>query len=276
MAINQRWFHATYMGISSASLCLSSFQIAHVDFNWKLISLVAVMTSLTYLIYWNWVEMLHDKIGIHWNAIPKVIFRKPLLFFSFVTIGFILVLVMPIRYSILCTVLIGSYFLLPYVSNILFGSRMTGFFKTCSLALIWALVTTLLPLPETQEMRGLFLLLFQRFFFMMPLSILYDQKDREVDCRKGRYTMATIFSDKMLYFFHAICLLFYLIISLKMHSVKMASLFTLILPFFLLLISLSIMSFVELKKNWVYYLAVDGLMIYSPLLGYIGSFYLPL
>jgi len=142
------------------------------------------------------------------------------------------------------------------------------FDKTVFLALSWTYVTTILPLLINGAPITAAHLLFciNRFYFIFAICILFDLRDREADRQEGIKTMVTQFdlpSINRLYW-GSIAVFFCTALALLFHF-PIPSVVALLLPG--LVLAARYRWFKENTSDYVYYILLDGLMIFSlPLL----------
>jgi 1,4-dihydroxy-2-naphthoate octaprenyltransferase len=140
--------------------------------------------------------------------------------------------------------------------------------KTVFLALSWTYVTTILPLLISGSPVTAAHLLFctNRFYFIYVICILFDLRDREADRQEGIKTMVTQFdlpSINRLYW-GSIAVFFCTALALLFHF-PIPSVVALLLPG--LVLAARYRWFKENTSDYVYYILLDGLMIFSlPLL----------
>jgi 4-hydroxybenzoate polyprenyltransferase len=140
--------------------------------------------------------------------------------------------------------------------------------KTVFLALSWTYVTTILPLliSGTPVKAAHLLFCTNRFYFIYAICILFDLRDREADRQEGIKTMVTQFdlpSINRLYW-GSIAVFFCTALALLFHF-PIPSVVALLLPG--LVLAARYRWFKENTSDYVYYILLDGLMIFSlPLL----------
>ncbi len=76
------------------------------------------------------------------------------------------------------------------------GLRSIPAVKPVLLALTWSLVTVLFPLITSWNSNTDFILLLQRFLFMLTICIIYNLRDVETDKRHGVVTIAIMVGEK--------------------------------------------------------------------------------
>ena len=132
----------------------------------------------------------------------------------------------------------------------------------------WTYVTALLPIlieaPSITKKDILFCT--GQFFFIYSICILFDFRDREDDRSAGIRSMITFFNERGIDILFGISITIFFIASLLLKQTGMPwiNIIILLIPA-LLLISL----YKYAKKNfsdYLYYLVLDGLMMFSGLL----------
>lgn len=91
--------------------------------------------------------------------------------------------------------------------------------KTVYLAMVWTIVTTMLPmwLNEIETPERFWWFLGHRFFLLLAICILFDQRDLHIDQQKGVRSMATLVNQKTLYSIFIMSLLIAGIMALGIH-----------------------------------------------------------
>ena len=140
--------------------------------------------------------------------------------------------------------------------------------KTLFLAFVWVYVTTVLPLiiQGAQWHPSFVLFIASRFFFIYSLCIIFDYRDRKDDRMQGIKSLITLLDDKGIdrLFWTAIILFFLTSFALSGYHYPAFYIFLLVIPG---LIVASIYR--ETKRNSsddLYYIVLDGLMMFSGLL----------
>jgi 4-hydroxybenzoate polyprenyltransferase len=140
--------------------------------------------------------------------------------------------------------------------------------KTFFLACVWVYVTTVLPLiiQGAQWQPSFVLFIASRFFFTYALCIIFDYRDRKADRMQGIKTLITQLDDKGIdrLFWASIVLFFLTSFALARYHYPAFYIFLLVIPG---LIVASIYR--ETKRNssdYLYYIVLDGLMMFSGLL----------
>ena len=139
--------------------------------------------------------------------------------------------------------------------------------KTIFLALIWAYVTSALPvLMEDAFSKKAILFFIGQFFFIYAICILFDFRDRENDKAEGIRSMITYFNETGINILFTISVTIFVVLGLLLRQTGVAwiNIIVLLIPAFLL-ISLYKYS----KRNfsdYLYYFILDGLMMFSGLL----------
>lgn len=145
--------------------------------------------------------------------------------------------------------------------------------KTFFLALVWAHVTTVLPLlvSDREWTTAFSLFSASRFFLIYAICILFDYRDREYDRQLGIRSLITWFSEKGITRLFLLSMLAFLgfTVSLLQWGISLQTIVLLLIPG---AITISLYKFA--KRNFsdmLYYFVLDGLMALSAFL----SLFLP-
>ena len=76
------------------------------------------------------------------------------------------------------------------------GLRAIPAVKGILLALAWSMVTVVFPLINDWNWNTHFILLLQRFLFMLAICIIYNLRDVDMDRKHGVVTIASMFGEK--------------------------------------------------------------------------------
>ena len=139
--------------------------------------------------------------------------------------------------------------------------------KTIFLALIWAYVTSALPvLLEDALSKKAVLFFIGQFFFIYAICILFDFRDRENDKADGIRSMITYFSESGINVLFVISAAVFIVLCFLLRQTGIAwnNIMILLIPA-LLLIGL----YNYAKRNlsdYLYYFVLDGMMMLSGLL----------
>ncbi len=140
--------------------------------------------------------------------------------------------------------------------------------KTIYLASVWTYVTTVLPILVSDNSFNTLDLFFcgGRFFLIYCICILFDYRDREQDKKEGIRSFITYFNEKGIDRLFVISfLLFVLFTSLLIF-------YKIIIPYIIMLLIPGLivaLLYQQAKKNhsdYLYYIVLDGLMMFSSLL----------
>ena len=142
--------------------------------------------------------------------------------------------------------------------------------KTIFLALIWAYVTSGLPvLVEDAFSNRAVLFFIGQFFFIYAICILFDFRDREDDKADGIRSMITYFDETGINFLFIISITIFIALSLWLRQTGIAwtNIILLLTPAFLLI---SLYKYAKRNfSDYLYYFVLDGLMMLSGLLLWI-------
>ncbi len=139
--------------------------------------------------------------------------------------------------------------------------------KTIFLAMIWAYVTSFMPVLVENDISIKPILFFiGQFFFIYAICILFDFRDKDDDKAEGIRSMITYFDERGINILFIISILVFTIICLflKTMGIEWINILLLLSPAFILA-----GLFQYAKKNfsdYLYYFILDGLMMLSALL----------
>lgn len=139
--------------------------------------------------------------------------------------------------------------------------------KTIFLALIWAYVTSLLPvLIENAITEKAILFFIGQFFLIYAICILFDFRDREDDKAEGIRSMITYFDERKINVLFAISVIIFVVLTLLLlkYGLPWINIMLLLIPAALL-----VALYKYAKRNfsdYLYYFVLDGLMMISGLL----------
>jgi hypothetical protein len=140
--------------------------------------------------------------------------------------------------------------------------------KTIFLAFVWMYATTILPIIISgNEWRpGSIVFVFNRFFLIYSICILFDYRDRMDDKVAGIRSMITYLSEKGINILFACAMTIFVLSSLLLlhYNYSTRSVIFLLIPGFL---TAALYNYA--KQNFTdlfFYLALDGLMMLSALL----------
>jgi hypothetical protein len=139
--------------------------------------------------------------------------------------------------------------------------------KTAFLTLVWTYVTAILPLVVNTNKWSItqHLYIFNRFYLIYSICILFDNRDKESDRLQGIKNLVTNLTDK------GIGVLFW--ISMSVTLLSNIAIFYLLpfneaITFFIPLLILALLNFPinKTESDYYYYFLLDGLMMLSGLL----------
>lgn len=140
--------------------------------------------------------------------------------------------------------------------------------KTLFLAFVWTYVTTVLPLIIQGAHWNVAFVLYtaSRFFFIYSLCILFDYRDRNDDRMQGIKSLITMLDDKGIdrLFWMSLTAFFLTSFALAFFHYPAFYIFLLVVPGLILAA-----IYKEVKRNFsddLYYIVLDGLMMFSGLL----------
>ncbi|MEP7168802.1 MAG: hypothetical protein ABI855_05480 [Bacteroidota bacterium] len=171
---------------------------------------------------------------------------------------------------------------MPFTRN---NQRIKGFrnilvFKNIFLAAVWAAATAWLPLiSKSGELHPLDLtfICLKRFFFVLPLCMVFDVRDQYSDLKNNVRTLPNQIGINATKNFAFLSMLFFVMVVF-LHKKSMEALASPLMDFSIplyisaFITSVFIFMINESKKNLYYILVIDGSMILQFLLVYIFIF----
>jgi 4-hydroxybenzoate polyprenyltransferase len=143
--------------------------------------------------------------------------------------------------------------------------------KTFFLTFVWVYVTTVLPLivAGAPWQPSFYLFTFSRFFLIYGICILFDYRDREDDKTQGIRSLITQLSERGIgwLFWTSMAGFFLSNLALAFYHYPAYYLFLLLIPGMI-----TCGLYREAKRNFsddLYYIVLDGLMMFSGLLMFI-------
>ncbi|MBI1779764.1 MAG: UbiA family prenyltransferase [Sphingobacteriales bacterium] len=183
--------------------------------------------------------------------------------------------------------LISFYFLIHYWLWIITGAIVAGLYtapkipgkvstflrkiaiaKTIYLALAWTYVTAVLPLIISRQHINFHSIAFilHRYFFIYALCILFDYRDRDEDIGQGIRSLITMLNEKGIKVLFYVSLVSGILMALFFYGIYSPSLKGILLCIPLLILAMLYNSIKKNKNDYLYYFAIDGLMLLSFLL----------
>lgn len=152
----------------------------------------------------------------------------------------------------------------PYFRSL----RKVAIGKTIFLALVWMYVTTMLPVIIASERFSIPVILFVvgRFFFIYAICIMFDFRDRADDQAAGIRSMVTWFSERGVnrLFFASLVIFAICTVLLGYYGFSVVTISLLLIPG---VIAGAVYNYAKTNfSDYLYYLMLDGLMMFSALL----------
>lgn len=267
--------HSVFVSICAAALTLHSAILLSVQPDFRLLALVFFCTLLSYNAYWmisrNSAEERPRKLWSKMDTpglILLVISLAGILYF-FSQVWF---LWLPAAIAALLTV---SYFL-----PVIFRSRTSVFqnagpVKTILLAVTWSFVTVRLAVPADTFIPGniMWVIMFQRFLFMLMLCIIFDFRDIKIDRVLHLHSLATNVSKTVLDVIFLLSLSGFMVISFFLHPRLLCSIHTPVSVFSGLAAGALYLLARRPRGYFYYYFLVDGMMLLLASSSLICSFF---
>ncbi len=266
--------HSIFIAFCAVGLTLQTYQLLQVKQEWYVYGFVFFATLLSYNVYWLLSAYFYQTTSNHLSTLKKEAIK---LFLVGVAIPAILYCFIAVHFNIgaiIIVILFSSLYFLPIIPFRVFKfSFSIGIFKTIILALVWTLVTALLPLQKAlyELNKAELLLMVNRFIFMLLLCIIFDTRDIKIDQVRGQESLATYFNPKTLFYVVwslVICLIllnnYYAFngINFKQSASLQISLLATVIGY----------KYSTTARGYIfYYFFIDGLMLFSALATFIAS-----
>ncbi len=263
-------FSNLFIAICAVLMLQHTFHfILHQPTNLSLAGLVFSATICSYSFHW-WLTQ-HSELPsprIQWVKKYKIIHF--ILFFA--GLAGSVYFFWPLRRHwiwIFAAVLATFIYSSPKIPHPLFRRlRKFAYGKTIFLALVWMYVTTVLPLAVSGAGWDKISLSFAagRFFYIYPICILFDYRDREDDRATGIRSLITYLDERGIRWLFYASLVIYLICSLLLlaYGIGLLPVTLLLVPAFILawIYPLALRNFSDI----FYYFVLDGLMVLPSIL----------
>jgi hypothetical protein len=146
--------------------------------------------------------------------------------------------------------------------------------KTIFLSAVWTHSTVVLPLvmSETEWMSAHFIFVFNRFFFIYAICILFDYRDRIEDKKEGIKSLITHLPERGIdiLFWSSIFISAVTSVFLSRQGFPLIDVTALLIP---IIIVALLYDYSKNKPNdYLYYFILDGLMMFSALLIFLFHF----
>ena len=265
--------HSIFIAICAVALCYQTALLLHIDLPLYLYAFVFCSTICSYNFYWLLSgysfsdQPLRMFLKKRFSNLLVMIIAASGLLFSVVKIPGVFPEI------ILATLLTLLYAvpLLPLKISVI--ARKAGLLKTILLAFTWAFITVYLPyqFAVNGNWYTMFLLLINRFLFMLMLCIIFDARDTKVDKIRGLQSLTTILSSKTVKQIMSVIFAAYLLngIVLRVYYHEIPQIAAILISG----VFTAIVYLLSLKKQgyFFYYFVVDGLMLFSALAAYVAS-----
>ena len=259
------------MGVCSISLSFFSSLLTHYSLSPLLYLALGLATFSVYQLYWLFAECINEKIGLFALVKNNIRFISFLTFFlAFSLFLFLQFQLVNVVFTIL-VIFIFIYFYLSKSRHFELNYVLKGFVKTVLLAIIWTIATSIFPFTAFELTGKIFTApTLHRFLFMLILSVLFDIRDKNSDNNAGRKTIATVLTERQVNLVLFCMLSIFIFISLFVLPINNQGgiIMCKMLEFTPVLLCLA--PLFRLKLERYYYWAIDGLMIYTPLVFYIS------
>jgi 4-hydroxybenzoate polyprenyltransferase len=234
-----------------------------------LMGFVFSATICSYSFHWYLTsESLVESPRIEWLRKHRV-FHLVLSILGFIGSAIFFFYLLPHWYWLAISAVITFLYSAPKIPHPYFRAlRKVAIGKTIFLALVWMYVTTMLPVIIAGASFSVPVTLFvvSRFFFIYAICIMFDFRDRADDKAAGILSMITLFSEKGVDWLFFMSLAIFASCTIVLHYYNF-SFFNIILLLSPGLIAAAVYNYAKSNfSDYLYYLVLDGLMMFSALL----------
>jgi hypothetical protein len=262
--INFCLFSNLYIALTAVLLCCGTFRYFQQPFSFLFLFFIFSATLSSYNLHWYLTTHKSHSPRIIWTTENKPI----LLIFSLLSsiICFVsFIFLEKIRFEIVALALLTLLYSAPKIPIAMMKKISgVGFGKTFYLAIVWTLVTVLLPLLNAAMPlnTAVFLFATHQCLFLLAVCALFDFRDQKEDAGISNWVTYMTKKQITVSIFLLFCL-FITFIFLIEHPIDNAAI-KLTLPFLLLMVTLPFS--LRTKNDYWFYVFLDGLMLLSGLL----------
>ncbi len=265
--------HSIFIALCALALCFQTATLLHFEVDYYLYAFVFFATLCSYNFYW-----MLGSYGLARTS-PSAFIRKHatnIFFFAIAFAGIVFCLLqLPqlFPYAAIAVALTLLYAVPLMPVKALHFTRRAGFMKPVLLSFTWAYVTVYIPYSQSEiiSVNMMWLLLLNRFLFMLMLCIIFDTRDQQLDKIRGLHSLATDVKASTLKYIMLAIFIGYIVngIFLRVYFDDIAQLIAL---FITGLVTLIVYRYSQKKQGYFfYYFLVDGMMLFSALATYVAS-----
>lgn len=257
-------FTSTFISACASLMTYQVIKTFRLEYNYSHFYYFVFFATVTaYNFHWYFTnDSQSDKSRTQWSFKNRKIH---LLFFIIGLIGSTYQFISLSHYfiPILISILLAFFYTAPKIPVWIFKHlKKVASGKTLYLTLTWVYVTTVLPLLLHTELgiENYIYFILYRFFYIYPICILFDYRDRESDKEQGIKTFLNYYNERMVDFVffasNTLCIFFTTIHLINTpFEIKSIALYA---PSVILL--LIYRSSKQWKSDYLYYFFLDGLL----------------
>lgn len=274
-----RWLHfilshSIFISLCAVALCFQTYVLLGLKPDYLIYLLVFSCTLCSYNAYWLLSKFHFNKTLPFSKFIIRNFSNLVLVLLSSIAVLFCMIYVPGVVGFLAVAGMLTVFYTLPlWPGSSLKPATSLGFIKTLLLALTWTYVTIVIPAREKMgEIDQAFTLLFAtRFFFMLMLCSIFDNRDSHFDKLRGLKSLATDVSSHTLHkiMIGSFCL--YIIFGIALRSYLDSGAQT--IAFLLTGVTVLLVYLLSLKKQdyIFYYFVVDGMMLFSATATFVAA-----
>jgi len=266
-------FGNIHISLCAVVMCAYTFFVFRLEPDVTFLIFVLFATLTSYSFHWYLTPDLHSHSERYTWVNEHKHFLLTLFLISLVT-SMVFIYILRDHILILAGTAIFTFFYsaskIPFPPFSFLKKIIIG--KTIYLALAWTIVTTFLPVKINNNVWTLTNTLFSlnRFLLIYPVCVLFDYRDKEEDKKQNIKNIVGLLSDDALRTFYYSCLgLFFIsVYLLYVNGFSFKHLLILTIPGVILLFTFKYS--LDTRSDYWYYFYLDGLMMLSGVLFFIG------
>lgn len=268
-------FTSLFIALCAVSMVYQTYYIFHLPSYPLFIWFVFFGSLCSYNFHWYLTPALYGgSYRTKWSIVNKKI-HLSLFIIGFIGCAWYCIQLLHHWQWLLATVFITFLYSAPKIPFRFFTHlRKIAVGKTIFLSLVWTHITVILPLLlqniKWQDEHYIFAV--NRFFFIYPVCILFDYRDREEDRKEGIKSMITLLPEKGINILFYSCIIIFVITTITLFISCMALVYCIALFIPGLMVALVYNHSKKITSDYYYYFFLDGILMFSALLLYFFSF----
>ena len=234
---------------------------------------VLFSTITSYNLHWYFTSLeVSASARLKWLLNPKTLHLILIVVGAVGSIIFFIDLLYYVGWILLGAILTFLYTAPKFPGRLSATLKRIAIGKTLYLAFVWTYATAVLPVIISGEWRmPAFLFCCSRFFLIYAICILFDYRDREQDKKEGIRSMITYFNEQGITAIYLLSLFLFFVctILLYFYDFYWLTVVSILIPGILLMILYPYAK--KHPSDYMYYLVLDGLMMFSALVSLLST-----